>query len=198
MKYCGWSDRMKSKIGYKLFRVKKSCPGVLFPLYVNANKPVPIGKWIDAECGEVLEDGKVKSKLGGLKFRPGWHINDQVPHVVHIGIKEDGRIAYMRNNVVWCEVEYCTEIDYCQHAKENGMRNGKIDLKKACLDKIPENGFYYYKTSPQMFGKWIIAGKMKVRRVLQDTEVNQICKEYGVVPLPRKERMDLSQYGFVA
>lgn len=94
---------MKSKVGYKLFRVMKSRPGELFPLYVNADKPVKLGVWLNAECGEMTANGKVKSKLGELKFRPGWHINDKVPYVSHIGIKEDGKIAYTRDDVVWCK-----------------------------------------------------------------------------------------------
>lgn len=48
-------------IGYKLFRTKN---GKLYPLYVLANKETPVGKWIEAECGEMSENGKVKSRLG--------------------------------------------------------------------------------------------------------------------------------------
>ena len=43
---------MSIEIGYKLFRVLKTQPGKIFPLYVKANQEIPIGKWIDAECGE--------------------------------------------------------------------------------------------------------------------------------------------------
>ena len=69
---------MNTNIGYKLFRVKKSCPGKLFPLFVLSNKEMPMNEWLIAETGEI-KDGKVKSKLGLLKFRPGFHINDKVP-----------------------------------------------------------------------------------------------------------------------
>lgn len=34
---------MNTAIGYKLFRIKKTCPGELFPLYVNADHSIPIG-----------------------------------------------------------------------------------------------------------------------------------------------------------
>lgn len=78
---------MKTAIGYKLFRVSKKYPGKLFPLYVNANTNIPIGEWISAEPGERLENGKVKSKLGPLRYRPGFHINDVAPYVSHIGQK---------------------------------------------------------------------------------------------------------------
>lgn len=59
-------------ITYKLFRVKGT---KLYPLYVNANKPTPIGRWIDAEVGEKKDETHVKSKLGALSLRPGWHRN---------------------------------------------------------------------------------------------------------------------------
>lgn len=65
-------DIMRTAKGYKLFRVLKTQPGKIFPLYVNASESIPIGKWIKAEYGEINEDGKVKSKLGPLRFRPGF------------------------------------------------------------------------------------------------------------------------------
>lgn len=53
-------------IGYKLFRTKN---GKLYPLYVLANKETPVGEWIEAECGEMSENRKVKSRLGELAYR---------------------------------------------------------------------------------------------------------------------------------
>ena len=70
---------MNTKIAYKLFRVKKSEPGKIFPLYVLADKETPMGIWLEAESGIRTEDGKVKSKLGKLAYRPGWHLSDGVP-----------------------------------------------------------------------------------------------------------------------
>lgn len=190
---------MKTAIGYKLFRVSKRYPGKLFPLYVNANMEIPIGEWIMAAPGERLENGKVKSKLGPLRFRPGFHINDIAPYVSHIGQKVDGKITYMRPDTVWAEVEYQTDIDYCEEAKANGvMDSGKFNYIKADLDYIPVHGFYRYKTSPMMTGEWIIAGEMKVLRVLDDQEVKQICEAAHSEYLPRKETIDLSEFGFAA
>lgn len=71
-------------ITYKLFRLKH---GKLYPLYVNANKPTPLGVWLDAEAGERTSDGKVKSRLGKLAYRPGWHSGD-MPVALHIGEKK--------------------------------------------------------------------------------------------------------------
>lgn len=190
---------MNTAIGYKLFRIKKTCPGELFPLYVNADHSIPIGEWMIATCGQRTSNGKVKSKLGPLKFRPGFHINDAVPYVSHIGKKENGKICYMRDDTVWAEVEYIIDINYCLEAHKNGIqKNGKFNPVKADLDHIPVNGFYRYKTSPNMTGEWIIAGNMRVIRVLSDREVKRICIKAGSEYLPRQQRLNLKEFGFAA
>ena len=75
-------------IGYKLFKVKASQKGKLFPLYVLADKETPIGVWLKAEEGTKSSDGShVKSKLGDLCYRPGWHLSDY-PLATHIGAKD--------------------------------------------------------------------------------------------------------------
>lgn len=190
---------MKTAIGYKFFRVSKNYPGKLFPLYVNANTNIPIGEWISAEPGERLENGKVKSKLGPLRYRPGFHINDVAPYVSHIGQKVNGKITYMRPDTVWAMVEYCIDHDYCEEAEANGIsESGKFNYIKADLDYIPKHGFYRYKTSPVMTGEWIIAGEMKVIKILSDQEVKEICDSCGSDYLPRKETINLSEFGFAA
>jgi hypothetical protein len=68
---------------YKLFRVDQRHPGKLFPLFVKADQSIEIGKWYEAEIGEMSGD-KVKSKIGKLAFRPGWHAGDS-PLATHIG-----------------------------------------------------------------------------------------------------------------
>lgn len=179
---------MKGKIGYKLFKVKKSRPGELFPLYVNADKSIPMNQWVQAECGQILPNGKVKAKLGnGLAVRPGFHINDGVPYVSHIGKKdENGNIAYLPDDLVWCEVEYPTEIDYQPLANKNGInKKGEVVPVKACLKEIPVNGFYRFKTCAAMTGAWIIAGAMKINRILSDEEVIKLCAAQGYSALPR-------------
>lgn len=180
--------------GYKLFKVKQNEPGKLFPLYVCADTATPMNVWVPAECGERVE-GKVKSKNGYLKFRPGWHLTDAAPYASHIGIKENGVIKYMHPDTVWCEVEYSDQIDYSDTVKEIGTWDGKFHAKYACLDVVPENGFYRYKTSPNMTGEWIIAGAIKVTKILSDEEVRKICLTAGYEPLPRFEPFDWKKYG---
>ena len=160
---------------YKLFRLKG---GKLYPLYVLSDKEVPIGVWLDAKEGERLQNGKVKSRLGPLQFRPGWHLSD-IPLAIHIGVKEGGKIKYMHADEVWCECEYSDEVNYQSQVEKNGSG------KKAMMSTIPVDGFYRYKTSPMMLGDWIIAGSMKVNRVLSDEEVGRICLEKGHKAMPR-------------
>lgn len=174
--------------GYKLFRLKNN---KLYPLYVTADKEMPIGVWIDAECGEITANGKVKSKLGELAYRPGLHINGEIPYVTHIGIKDStGKIAYMKPDHVWCEFEYSDEINYQDEANECGLnKKGKIIPKNAYIKHIPVNGYYRYKTNPNMTGEWIIAGSMKILKIMDDNEVFDICKANGVTPLPRYNKV---------
>lgn len=85
----------KTAVAYKLFRVDPRQPGKLFPLFVNANDEVPIGKWLEATAGASAGKGKVKSKLGPLAYRPGWHAGD-VPLATHIGDFSDEQRAVRR------------------------------------------------------------------------------------------------------
>ena len=181
-------------IGYKLFKLKRSAPGQLFPLYVLADQPVPLGVWLPAQEGPRTKEGKVRSKIGDLAFRPGWHLSD-IPLAIHIGIKENGQIKYMHDDEVWCACEYSDAIDYQPVADKRGIRDGVLHPKEAILPEIPVNGFYRYKTSPQMLGKWIIAGSMKVLRILPDEEVAALCQASGYDPLPRKQPFHPALYG---
>lgn len=185
-------------IGYKLFKVKASRKGEIFPLYVNADKPTPIGVWIDAECGERKENGKVKSKLGDLAFRPGWHLSDY-PLATHIGVKdENGNVKYIKPDTVWCEVEYSHKVDYQIAANQNGINaKGILVPKNAYITDVPYDGFYRYKTNPNMFQDWIIAGSIKINRILSDTEVNNILIKNNLITMERYGgEFDAVKYGF--
>ena len=184
-------------IGYKLFRVKKNRPGELFPLYVLSDDPVPIGVWTDAVEGPRTDEGKVKSRIGPLAFRPGWHLTD-LPLATHIGVMEDGKIKFQKPDMVWCLCEFSDRINYQEEADQTGM-NDKGDLvpKKAYLQHIPVDGYYRYKTSPLMFRNWVIAGCIRILRVLTDQEVDLILMEEGLSPMPRQGGpIDLAAYGF--
>ena len=194
------NNKTKSNIGYKLFKVKKSQPGKLFPLYVFADEETPIGVWINAKLGKTGKDeNHVKSKLGDLALRGGWHLNENVPFVNHIGRKNsDGKIAYLFEDHVWCEVEYSDTIDYQALAYQNGVNSkGKFIPKNAYIKDVPVDGFYRYKTNPNQKEPWIIAGAIKVNRVLSDQEVYDICATKGYFALPRYGgEFNAEKYGF--
>lgn len=167
---------MNTQKGYKMFRIKD---GKLFPLYVLANKETPIGEWLDAEIGPMV-NGKVKSKLGKLAFRPGWHIAE-IPNSPWIGKKTKNGELVRRSDNVWCEVEYHTDKNYQPEARENGWRAGKWASQRAYLKHIPVGGYYKFRTNTNG-DVWIISGEIKVNRILSDEEVNRICRENGVIP----------------
>lgn len=186
-------------IGYKLFRASKKNKGKIYPLFVNANKEIPIGVWVKAECGEMNDKGKVKSRLGGLCFRPGYHLSD-IPCAKHIGRKGDsGEIEFMNENYVWCECEYADKINYQPQANENGKnKKGIIIPKNAYLTDIPHDGYYRYKTNPNMYEDWIISGAIKVNKIMTDKEVNDILIKNGIEPMPRYGgEIDLKEFGLV-
>jgi hypothetical protein len=39
-----------------------------------------------------------------------------------------------------------------------------------------------------MFGEWIIAGEMKVNRIMSDEEVERMCLDEGLEPLVRYKK----------
>lgn len=176
---------------YKLFRTHPDHPGKLFPLFVNADKPVETGKWIKAEAGPSgKKDGMVKSKLGDLAYRPGWHSGD-LPIATHIGGKSNPSLKkpdYRPDHHVWAEVEHPADHDWQSVANSRAKitKAGKPNAATAHItDQVPYNGHYRYKTNPNMTGNWIISGNMKVNRVLSNDEVKSINDKHGVADLPR-------------
>jgi hypothetical protein len=178
------SAPQKTVKAYKLFRTKGD--GKLYPLFVNAEKPVPMGEWLEAEEGpQGKAQGKVKSKLGDLAYRPGWHAGD-LPMATHIGGKSDPSLKkpdYRPDNHVWAEVEMAADKDWQSVADSRGK-----GVKAHITDQVPFGGFYRYKTNPNMTGNWLIGGNMKVNRVLPDEEVNAINDAAGTADLPRLPR----------
>ena len=148
---------------YKLFRIKN---GKLYPLYVEADKEMEIGKWLTATVGDKADDTHVKAKgCGGkLSLRPGFH-STKIPFTNWIGKKmPDGTLA-QRKDTVWCECE----VDGKQ--LEVTSRNGSRELL---------NGWYYFKTNSKQKDPWIISNKLIIRRILSNEEVNEICKANGI------------------
>jgi hypothetical protein len=182
----------KTVKAYKLFKTKKSDPGKLFPLFVDANTPVPVGQWVDAKAGEPGKTpGKVKSKLGDLAFRPGWHAGD-LPVATHIGGRSSDEQGappdYRPADQVWAEVEMPDDVDW------QSVANSRARISKAgepvastahITDQVPSGGHYRYKTNSNMTGNWMIGGSMRVNRILSDDEVQSINDAAGTADLPR-------------
>jgi hypothetical protein len=170
---------------YKELNRDKS--GDLHPLFVLPQIVIPVGEWVFAKEGPRTVTGKVQSKLGSLAYRPGLHLSE-APYAPHIGLRDEtGKVRWMHPNTVWCECEICEENDYTMEAHANGWRNGKYCAQRACLDHIPERGFYWYTTNPNAFGNWLITSAMKVNRILSDEEVEDIMwTRYGIHAQPRK------------
>jgi len=191
---------------YKLFRVNEKDKGQLFPLFVNADKPVPFGTWIKAAIGEQVEKTKtgnkqVKSKLGPLAFRPGWHSGD-IPIATHIGDKanrEDKAPSIRPSNQVWAEIEVANDFDWQKEATDRAekTKDGRINLRTAHItDRLPDAGFYKYKTNSNMTGSWLISGEMKVNKILSDEEVLSINKKNNASDLIRINPFEDVKYGF--
>lgn len=194
-----FKEPAKTVKAYKLFRVDQRQPGKLFPLFVHANQPVDLDTWHEAQIGEMTGD-KVKSKIGPLAFRPGWHAGD-LPVATHIGEKSDPKLTAPDTrpaNHVWAEVEMPDDVDWQSVANERGTNaQGRVVPVKAHItDQIPVGGHYRYKTNSNMTGNWLIGGAMKVNKVLSDKEVRAINKAAGVADLPRAVPFPAKKYGF--
>lgn len=87
-------------VTYKLFRL---IAGKLYPLFVDTKQEMPLGEWLEAKVGELADAGHVKSRLGPLSLRPGFH-STEVPFTDWIG-KRQGDHLVQRPDTVWCECE---------------------------------------------------------------------------------------------
>lgn len=153
-------------ITYKLLRQKN---GKLYPLYVEADRELPIGEWLDAEIGPLADETHVKAKVGGgqLSLRPGFHSTD-VPFADWIGVKIGDKL-YQRPTDVWVECEVAG--NQVSVTDRNGLRH------------IPD-GWYYFKTNAKQIRPWIISNKIKINRLLSHEEVKRICKSFGLQAQP--------------
>ena len=148
---------------YKLFRFKN---GKLFPLYVEAEREMPIGKWLEASVGDKVDKTHVKAKgCGGkLSLRPGFH-STKIPFTNWIGKRQPDGTLVQRKDTVWCECE----------VKGNQFkvtdRNGSREL----LD-----GWYYFKTNTKQKDPWIISNRLMIIRLLDNEEVSKICRANGI------------------
>lgn len=145
---------------YKLFRLRN---GKLYPLFVESKREMIIGQWLEAGIGELVDSGHVKSRLGPLALRPGFH-SCEVPFADWIG-KRQGEELVQRRDTVWCECEVDGEEE--TEIPKNGKRT------------LPQD-YYYFRTKPTQPFSWIISNRIFIKRILRHEEVGAICRKYGV------------------
>jgi len=150
---------------YKLFRIKN---GKLYPLYVEANKETPIGIELKASVGVKADATHVKSRLGPLSLRPGWH-STRIPFTDWIGKKQkDGTLA-QKPDTVWCECE---------------VEGKQLEVKDRYGSRELLKGWYFFKTNSKQKEPWIISDKIKINKILTNDEVADICRANGIEPQP--------------
>ena len=191
----------KTAVGYKVFYVKD---GKLYPPMVKnpGGCDTPINVWLDASAGEISsysKTGRPQIEKGGegthcskgeLAYRPGWHLGD-VPIARQFEKVNplNGKKELFPSEFVWAECEYACDVDYQNEAMKNGYtENGSFRHSYAGLQKVPENGCYRYRTNPDpTTEEWIITGKIKVKRILSDREVDELCLKAGKKPQKREK-----------
>jgi hypothetical protein len=139
---------MKTLKVYKLLRKKKTHPGKLFPLFIGSDKPTPLGQWLTAEF--------LPKK--GFAHRPGWHVGP-LPIADHL-LRKDGTLAADR---VWAECEILAEVDYQGHANASPTK----DMR----NRVPLCGYYRFPRPKHQGGEWLIAGNLKINKVLSHADV---------------------------
>lgn len=138
----------KTVKAYKLFRTLRGRPGELFPLFIDKSSPVPVGEWIEAEYHPTK----------GFAQRPGWHVG-RAPQAAHL-MKKDGSLPSDR---VWAEVEIPADVDWQPIADQSKTKD--------ITGETPAGGFYRFKRPFNQGGEWLIAGALKVNRLLTVDEV---------------------------
>ena len=198
----------KTGIGYKVFFRGKD--GKLYPpMVANPNgEDTPVGVWLDADAAPVAgqsKTGRPQVKAGGkgtqggsgtLAYRPGWHLGE-IPYALQFNRinPATGQKELFPRDFVWAEVEYAADKDYQKEAEAEGMtEGGKYRHSYAGLKRVPEDGFYRYRTNPNPeTDPWIITGSMKVNRVLSDEEVDDLVRKAGREPQMREDDLRYSR-----
>lgn len=152
------TEPKKTRTAYKLFRLKD---GQLFPLFIDSNVSIPIGKWLAAKF--------VRTKGEQYADRPGWHAG-HLPYAPHLRTKEipGGMRAGER---VWAEVQMGADVDWQPVADQSPTH----DIK----NRVPKGGSYLFKTSKVQGGAWILGGELRVVSVMSDSDVARVLTESG-------------------
>lgn len=120
-----------------------------------------------------LAEGSKAQKVTALAYRPGWHAGT-LPFFPQGGMRppKGMNTSYKnihRYNQVVFECELAADKDYTHEAEQQPKarnKDGSLNTKKADLQYLPENGYYYYATNPMTHGHpelglWAISGSLK-------------------------------------
>ena len=133
---------------------------------MDTKQEMPLGEWLEAKVGELADAGHVKSRLGPLSLRPGFH-STEVPFTDWIGKRQGDRLV-QRPDTVWCECEVTGK-------EEQVSKGGKRTLPA---------DWYYFRTKARQPFPWVISNRILIRRILSHAEVSAICRDHGVEAQP--------------
>lgn len=156
-----------------------------------------------------LAEGSKAQKVTALAYRPGWHAGT-LPFFPQGGMRppKGMNTSYKnihRYNQVVFECELAADKDYTHEAEQQPKarnKDGSLNTKKADLQYLPENGYYYYATNPMTHGHpelglWAISGSLKINRALTQEECDDILKKQGMEPQPWEGgKMNLEDLGY--
>lgn len=192
----------KTLLAWKVFKVKRSAKGSLFPPMVDTSRATPVGDWMRAKVAKIAmldENTPYRNKYGRLGvmqgtgnkpfvtsdndtlyLRPGWHLGDYpLGTQFDKKIKDDSGTPYMQDDMVWALCEISADTDYQDEADMMGLVDpvsGRYDDMQASPQFLPENGYYKYKTNKVAKDSvpWYITDKMRVVQLINDDEMNDI------------------------
>lgn len=146
-----WPPKKTIKV-YKIFNIKQKQKGKIFPMFIGKNKETQIGVWLEGE--------KIPTK--GFQDRPGWHSGILKPFAPHL-MKKDGTMPQTR---VWAEVLIPDDVNWQKVAN----KTAKGDIR----GEVPYGGHYRWKRPANQGGVWMIAGAVKVNKILTPKEVEKL------------------------
>lgn len=143
--------------------------------FVDVDEDTPVEKTVNSyntfvnSCAKASNIGKV------------YYIKELDSYVQVV----DNNAPYFPYDFIWAECEYIMDINYQEEADEQGYmrtkpdgttyRSDKYQHSLAGLPKLPERGYYKYRTNPNPDTvPWVITGAIKVTKLLDDYDVQQI------------------------
>lgn len=155
----------------------------------------PIAKQFDRSFGweyvDASQDEAVKSIKTMNTFIKSYAKTANIGNIYYI--EDEGKCVQVVNDnapyfpydFVWAECDYIMDVDYQEESDEQGYmrtkpdgttyRSDKYQHSLAGLPKLPDRGYYKYRTNPNPDTvPWIISGQMRVTRLLDDFDVEKI------------------------